>query len=269
MDQPSIDGVNTWFVSKATREIGLKVALSGLGGDEIFGGYPSFSDIPRSVKLFRGVAKIPGLGASLRRLGASMRLARRTPKALGVVEYGGSYPGAYLLRRGLLLPFELKTTLEPELLQDGLRRLDLLKRLSTSLQPDPGSAVGRVSALESSNYMRNQLLRDADWASMAHSIELRTPLVDSVLLSKLAPCIPHFHAAAAKKMLARAPATPLPDAIANRPKTGFGVPLGQWMQDGDEASASIASEKGLVSREWAKRVFARREAATDNALAAA
>lgn len=269
MDQPSIDGVNTWFVSKATREVGLKVALSGLGGDEIFGGYPSFSDIPRSVKLFRAPGAIPGLGAALRRLGAALRLARQKPKALGLVEFGGSYPGAYLLRRGLLMPFELSTSLEPGLVRDGLRRLDLMKRLSAGLQPDPGSAIGRVSALESSNYMRNQLLRDADWASMAHSIELRTPLVDSALLSKLAPCIPHFHAASGKKMLAQAPATPLPDAIVNRPKTGFGVPMRQWMQDGDSATASIASEKGLVSREWAKRVFARREAATDNTLAAA
>ena len=205
----------------------------------------------------------------MRRLGAAMRLARRTPKALALVEYGGSYSGAYLLRRGLLMPFELKTTLEPGLVRDGLRRLDLLKRLSTCLQPDPGSPVGRVSALESSNYMRNQLLRDADWASMFHSIELRTPLVDSALLSKLAPYIPHFNAAFGKKVLAGAPAVSLPEAIVNRPKTGFGVPMRQWMQDGDSATASIASEKGLISREWAKRVFARCEVATDNNPAAA
>ena len=92
MDQPSIDGVNTWFVAKATKEAGLKVALSGLGGDELFAGYPSFRDIPRWVGMLRGPSNLPGLGASLRALGEMLKLSRHSPKALGVVEYGEAMP---------------------------------------------------------------------------------------------------------------------------------------------------------------------------------
>ena len=264
MDQPTIDGVNTWFVAKATREAGLKVALSGLGGDEMLAGYPSFRDIPRCVRLFRWPGVIPGLGAGLRALGAALNLQQRSPKTLGVAEYGGTYPGAYLLRRGLLLPFELRTVLDPEIITDGLRRLNLLRRFSENLEPDPGSDVGRVCVLESCQYMRNQLLRDADWASMAHSVELRTPLVDSKLLAELAPVIPSMSAGQGKRALACAPSTPLPDQLVDRPKTGFSVPMGQWLQGELLGRPDLQKGKGLVSRDWAKYVFGGFKSAADS-----
>src|SRR5215472_638304 len=93
MDQPSIDGVNTWFVSKAAREAGLKVAISGLGGDELLGGYPSFSDVPHWRHRFGPFAVIPGLGALARRViaAAAPSISFRRPKALGILEYSGSW----------------------------------------------------------------------------------------------------------------------------------------------------------------------------------
>src|SRR5215468_4190608 len=112
------------------------------------------------------------------------------PKALGILEYGRSWAGAYLLRRGLFLPFELKEIMDPEVAREGLRRLQPLRRLAANLKPDPGSNIGRVCALESAHYMRNQLLRDADWAGMAHGVEVRVPLVDATLLERFAPAIP-------------------------------------------------------------------------------
>ena len=255
MDQPSMDGLNTWFISKATREAGLKVAFSGLGGDEILAGYTGFSAIPRCVSLLGGLKFLPGLGQGIRRLGLALKLASTSPKALGVAEYGGTYPGAYLLYRGLMLPFELQTSLDPELIKDGLRRLSLLTKLSANLRPDPGSPIGRVSALDSCQYMRNQLLRDSDWSSMAHSIEVRTPLVDSKLLSDLAPMIPHFHARTGKNALAQAPSIALPADVRNREKTGFVMPMQQWMESGTAEMVGARLARGLVSRQWAARVF--------------
>jgi asparagine synthase (glutamine-hydrolysing) len=232
MDQPSIDGVNTWFVSKAARELGLKVAISGLGGDELWGGYPSFRDLPRWVNAMRVPNRVPGLGQAVRRLGAYV-LARSSisPKLAGLAEYGGSWSGAYLLRRGLFMPWELTDLLEDATVEEGLARLAPLEHIARAIQPDPGTDFGRVATLEATLYMRNQLLRDTDWASMAHSLEVRTPLVDAQLLQRVAPIVLHSHDGNGKALLGEAPATPLPAEVMNRPKTGFATPIARWLID--------------------------------------
>lgn len=257
MDQPSIDGVNTWFVAKAAREAGLKVALSGLGGDELLGGYPSFRDIPRWVRLMRAPSAIPGLGPALRRLISAVApgLASGRPKSLGMAEYGGDYAGAYLLRRGLFLPFELPTVLDADLAREGLERLQPLGRLRSLITPDPGSPSGRVTALESSAYMRNQLLRDADWAGMAHSLEIRTPLVDAHLLQALSPLVGRLSPGEGKRCLANAPSRPLPPEIAERSKTGFVVPTADWRARHLSGPSRTPPSKGAVSRLWAQEVL--------------
>jgi asparagine synthase (glutamine-hydrolysing) len=249
MDQPSIDGVNTWFVAKAAREAGLKVALSGLGGDEILAGYPSFRDIPCWVSWLRWQAAVPELGILARRFLRPIGLVLQKPKLPGLAEFGGSYPGAYLLRRGLLLPEELPSVLEKETARVGLQRLQPLKLVQNSVTPLPSHPLSRVAALESANYLRNQLLRDADWAGMAHGLEIRTPLVDHFLLLGLSSAIPHFSMRRGKLALSRAPSRPLPAALSRRRKTGFSTPIGQW------TGRAMTEAPGLSTRQWAGRIL--------------
>ena len=125
MDQPSIDGINAWFVAKAANEAGLKVALSGIGGDELLAGYPSFDDLPRWRRLLGPLAAVPGLGRLSRIMLRALApgFCENHPKAAGLLEYSRSWADAYLLRRGLFLPYELGTLLDPAMVREGLRRL--------------------------------------------------------------------------------------------------------------------------------------------------
>ena len=239
MDQPSIDGTNTWFVSKAAADRGLKVAISGLGGDELFGSYPSFRDLPRIVNAMR----VP-FAAS-----AASRLARN-PKAKAVGVYGRSWAGAYLLKRALFLPDDLPSLMGADAAEEGLQRLSLIEHIAATIQPDPGSPFGRVAALEASLYMRNQLLRDTDWASMAHSLEVRTPLVDATLLRQIAPLL-LVEKQRCKRHFANSPLHPLPEWLSGRRKTGFTVPLAEWMHlPADGTSTRMRSWARVVMERW-------------------
>ncbi|HEX7190205.1 MAG TPA: asparagine synthase (glutamine-hydrolyzing) [Thermoanaerobaculia bacterium] len=225
MDQPTIDGVNTWFVSKATAEQGLKVALSGIGGDELFGSYPAFRRVPR----IRRIAKIP----------LATKLLRH-PKARAIPRLGRSDAGAYFLTRGLFLPEEIDAG-----------AFDVIAHIHRALDVDPGTDFGRVATLEASLYMRNQLLRDTDWASMAHSVEVRTPLIGSWLLRQVAPLL-LSQGARCKQFFAASPDRPLPGAIKGRPKTGFQTPLREWLDlPPDGTSTRMRSWAHMVLEEFA------------------
>jgi len=248
MDQPSVDGLNSYFISKAAHELGLKVAMSGTGGDELFGGYTSFRDIPRWMPITSVLARVPHLGDALHRLNSA--LARRSrhvsPKMGEIVRYGASWAGAYLVKRGRFLASELPALLGEEMAREGLERLDPLRLIERAVTPDPGNGFARVAALESSLYLRNQLLRDMDWASMAHSLEVRVPLVDAHLLRKLAPALV-TRKERGKQLLAAAPHPPLPPEVRKRRKTGFTLPIREWLQQEGEVEVG--------KRSWAKRVY--------------
>jgi asparagine synthase (glutamine-hydrolysing) len=138
-----------------------------------------------------------------------------------------------------------------------MRRLKPFDRLAASIVPDPGSDMARVCVLESSNYMRCQLLRDADWAGMAHGVEIRVPLADVPLLKSVAPTFASLRPDAGKAALAHAPSRPLPDELAARAKTGFDVPTGAWIARtaGIKPTGLGQRPKGLVSRDWSRIVL--------------
>ena len=260
MDQPSIDGVNTWFASKAAAERGYKAVLSGVGGDELFCGYSSFRQIPRSANIGKVIAVIPGTRALLGAPCAYLAKSLAKPKLAAVPAFMNSLEGGYFLRRSLFLPGELPALMGADMARDGLARLG--GSPPGMAQADARDGASAVGLLESTHYLRNQLLRDSDWASMGHSLELRTPLVDAKLLGTLGRYVSGFAGAAGKAMLARSPGKPLPESIINRPKTGFSLPMAQWLSEATDQRAwgnlpMLAAPGTPWARRWARIVVER------------
>jgi asparagine synthase (glutamine-hydrolysing) len=260
MDQPSIDGVNTWFVSKVAAELGYKAVLSGVGGDELFCGYGAFRVLPLVLKIGRAINAVPG-GRVL--LGAALNFSAKQfdkPKLGALTAYMGSIERLYFLHRCLFLPGELPALMGEEMALEGLTRLEETESLHASTQASIVSDAATIGRLDSSHYLRNQLLRDSDWASMAHSLELRTPLVDTVLLETLAPYVPRFMGGAGKLMLASASNAGLPDSIINRKKSGFGLPMSDWMSSSNiirnqPINPHLSSHNEPWARRWARFVI--------------
>lgn len=250
MDQPSVDGVNSWFVSKAAADVGLKVVLSGVGGDELFAGYTSFRTIPRWRALLAGPSRVPGASTAWERIARRLsQVGRVHPKLTGLLRHGRGWAGVYLLARGLYLPHELQAVLDRDIVERGLQRLVQHDPVGQIVSAAPAAATSRVSMMESALYMRNQLLRDIDWASMAHSLEVRTPFVDVELLRRIRPLQARLKG---KDILADS--FGVPDQIRNRPKTGFSIPISAWIQN---RFVNEETEGVQWARSWARLVMNR------------
>jgi asparagine synthase (glutamine-hydrolysing) len=231
LDQPSIDGTNTYYISRAVKDAGITVALSGLGGDEAFCGYSHFRTVPRMERFARRCAPVPYI---LRQTGAALLRSSRSDRnaklgALLLDDYGFTHP--YFLARTLFLPEQIASLFEP----DAIRAIEygtwaerLRQIIERSQKLDP---VNRISYLEFKTYIANTLLRDTDVMSMAHSLEVRVPLLDHRLLEDVMrlPGSVKLDRKTPKPLLVRSLPESLPAGITNRPKQGFTLPFAEWL----------------------------------------
>lgn len=240
VDQPTIDGFNTWCVSKLVRREGVKVALSGLGGDEIFAGYSSFSSVPLFQQAFHGLGPFrPAAAWVLAHWDPGSPMRRMREFLLG----NGTWLEAYHAQRGIF------TATEADAMSFAMTgRKASPPDWDAGKMPDKAREI--VSYLELTRYLRNQLLRDSDVFSMAHGLELRVPFVDATLLDSLQSIPARVRLRPGKQLLVEA-IPELPDWIKNQPKKGFYFPFQDWLKQGFGSLLSEAQDVSPVPlRTW-------------------
>jgi asparagine synthase (glutamine-hydrolysing) len=245
MDQPTIDGLNTFLIARQTRAAGIKVALSGLGGDELFAGYSNFHDVPLMERFDRFWGRFPSiLRQPLVNMFSSLSAdtdRNRKLTALGSERGKALHP--YFLARALFTPEQcdsLLTSVDEGALARASAPLQESLRHAGGLDP-----INRVSYLEARCYMLNTLLRDSDVMSMAHGLELRVPLIDHQLADKLLalPGAWKLDSNVPKPLLVGALKGALPHEIVQRKKQGFTLPFERWLRENLRAEMESALPK--------------------------
>jgi asparagine synthase (glutamine-hydrolysing) len=254
MDQPTVDGVNSYVVSGAVRGAGLKVALTGLGGDELFAGYPSFRR-QAVMRRLGALGPMAGVGVGMARRLFGLR-GTRWEKLEDGLRAGGRAEAVYRVSRRLLGPEDVRAlTGEAGTGERGL---------------DSGDGVNAISRLELGGYMRNTLLRDCDGMSMAHGLEVRTPFVD-VEVARYVLGLPGRWKLGGrpKGLLLDAAGEDLPEEVWRRKKMGFTLPFAEWMRgelraEVDGVMQDRAGMEGCGVRwEEARRIWTEYEAAPE------
>lgn len=237
MDMPTTDGINTWFISNYAHLDGLKAVLSGIGADELFGGYPSF----RRIKYLNYLRKFPAALLNLTTYFTTDRYRK-----ISFLKHN-HYLADYLLLRGLFVPADIA-----KILNTDTRQVNEILFNSAPNITRGGYNEELAAWFESNLYMQNQLLRDTDVMGMSHGLEVRVPFLDEdfkKLAESISPGI-RFNNHHPKKLLTDSFAAILPPAIWNRPKMGFTFPLQQWMKQNNEMS-----DESLYKGEKAKNII--------------
>jgi asparagine synthase (glutamine-hydrolysing) len=265
IDQPSADAINTYFVSRAAREGGVTVALSGLGGDELFGGYGTYRLIPRWAKYASFMETVPlsvrqCAGQLLSYLGKMKSTGGRWHK-MSRIAHVSSPLSLYGLARLLLWPHERK----PLFLNEMRNEVAPVDRMFPSVHlPDSEESLWQtVTRLEMSHFMGYRLLRDTDVMSMAHSLEVRVPLLDHKLVEFVTGLdrTHHAHVSRPKYILTEALRGIIPEEIISRPKRGFEFPMSLWMKTvlrdvvEDVFSEEVLRSRSLFSRDEMKLLY--------------
>ncbi len=248
IDQPSNDGINSYFITKYAKEAGLKAVLSGIGADELFGGYPSF----KRHKILNYTKCIPDYLINAAVLFPNDKLKRVQFLA------NKTFPGNYYFNRGFFTPADIAKYLDISLSEvNKVMNTISLPQFILSQHP-----LEQVSYEESNWYMLNQLLKDTDYMSMWHAVEVRVPFLDKELIDLVYSIHPdiRYNSKQIKHILIKAFKDILPEAIWNRPKQGFAFPFQQWFADvnlsltknvkSDNLKAGLVSGKTHWSRYW-------------------
>ena len=244
LDAPSADAINSYFVSQAVAATRVKAVLSGVGGDEMFGGYPSFQRIPSAIRTAKWLAPVLPVTAMAASALSDWR-ARKLQHFAGAPDVASAYRAV----RGNFMPEEWANLLGPAFDGDaGRAAREVVAEVEghTFREVAAETPLAAVARMETGGYLRGQLLRDIDAVSMAHALEVRVPFVDHRLAASIWPALGHHPRLLEGKRLLHESLPGMPDGFAGRPKRGFTLPFDIWMRGGLRETALRGIESAVA-----------------------